>query len=248
MNILKCLLALTTWNAAFEASPAGTDGASLGDDKITELKGAVRERVAKEHVMDTSAGTLAADGWHKSGSARVYTGTTNPTTKPDGVTALDTNDTGRQFYNTTSHKLYTYVHGTGWVLTGLEEPPIGTVYIQFPGKTAPATLYGGTWSNISSSFAGSFFRSEGVYASAFGSGSQAGSIAYTYSGFSVGTIHIIPRDYFSVTANYDTTSSSLGNIATVRFTNTGSYTEDMSYTAYLLRPVNLTIRLWERTA
>lgn len=54
-------------------------------------------------------------------------------------------------------------------------PPVGFVYTQFPGETAPGTLFPGTtWSNISSNFAGKFFRAEGGAASAFGAGAQAG--------------------------------------------------------------------------
>lgn len=239
MNILKYLLSLTTWNAAFEATPAGTDDASQGDDRIVELKGATRERLTKEHVMDLSSGLVASDGWHRSGSARVYTGTTNPTTKPDGVTALDTNDTGRQFFNTSSSKLYTYIYGTGWVLTGIEELPIGTVYIQFPSQTIPATLYGGTWSNISSSYAGLFFRAEGGHAAAFEGGTQAGStVAKKYS-YGVAS----QSGLFDV-LNYDTYSNSTASLVPFLF---GSATS-CDYFYYTIRPVNQTIRIWKRTA
>lgn len=51
--------------------------------------------------------------------------------------------------------------------------PVGTVFVQFPGKSSPDTLFGGVWSNISASFAGAFFRAEGGNASAFGGGLQA---------------------------------------------------------------------------
>lgn len=46
--------------------------------------------------------------------------------------------------------------------------PIGEIYIQFPGKPDPQTLYGrGSWDNISNEFAGLFFRAEGGNASEF---------------------------------------------------------------------------------
>jgi hypothetical protein len=51
--------------------------------------------------------------------------------------------------------------------------PIGATYWQLPGKEDPSTLgYPGTWENISTEFAGDFFRVEGGDASSFGSGEQ----------------------------------------------------------------------------
>ena len=47
--------------------------------------------------------------------------------------------------------------------------PIGSIYIQLKGQSAPSDLFGGTWENISSSYAGRFFRAEGGNAAAFGS-------------------------------------------------------------------------------
>ena len=41
-------------------------------------------------------------------------------------------------------------------------PPVNTVYIQFKGESAPADIFGGTWTNISSQHAGQFFRAEGT--------------------------------------------------------------------------------------
>lgn len=54
----------TTWDSAFEASPANTANISEGDDRIRELKVSVRERMAKDHYMDT-AGTDADHGEHQ---------------------------------------------------------------------------------------------------------------------------------------------------------------------------------------
>src|SRR6056297_2754055 len=48
---------------------------------------------------------------------------------------------------------------------------IGFTYTQYPGMDDPAALgWYGTWSNVSSQFAGEFFRAEGGGAAAFGSG------------------------------------------------------------------------------
>jgi hypothetical protein len=51
--------------------------------------------------------------------------------------------------------------------------PIGFTYFQLPGKSLPSDLFLGTWTNISSTFSGAFFRAEGGNASAFAGGLQA---------------------------------------------------------------------------
>ncbi len=49
------------WNAAFEALPPDTESVSQGDDRIRDLKKAVRERLEVDHVLNGSAD----DGEHK---------------------------------------------------------------------------------------------------------------------------------------------------------------------------------------
>ena len=46
--------------------------------------------------------------------------------------------------------------------------PIGFIYVQYSGQSDPTSLFGGTWQNISSSYAGRFFRAEGGSAAATG--------------------------------------------------------------------------------
>ena len=46
-------------------------------------------------------------------------------------------------------------------------PAIGTIYTQYPGKPTPTDIYGGTWTDISTNFAGAFFRANGGNADAF---------------------------------------------------------------------------------
>jgi hypothetical protein len=105
---------MSVWNSAFEASPAGGDSPASGDDKIRELKGAVRERLAKEHKMDLSSGAASADGWHIQGSAISFYSASSPTVRTDGATALDASDYGRLWYNTSTGALSVYT-ATGWV-------------------------------------------------------------------------------------------------------------------------------------
>lgn len=108
-----------TWNGTAEASPADTDLVSAGAGKIRETRTGARERLAKEHVMYTSgsAGAAADDGWHLSGSAKAYFGGSEPTDRPDGATALDTNDAGRVWFDTSTNPPTAYVfNGSGMEL------------------------------------------------------------------------------------------------------------------------------------
>jgi len=104
---------MAIWNSAFEATPAGSDSPSQGDDRIRELKQAVRERLIKEHEMDLSSGAAAADGWHAAGSAKVYVGSTAPTTRPDGATTLTADDDGRLWLSSSDFQLRAYRHAAG---------------------------------------------------------------------------------------------------------------------------------------
>lgn len=111
------------WNAAYEASPSGTDLISNGDDRIRALKSDIRERHEREHVRNASDKTL--DGLHREGSARAYYVGTEPTNRPDG-TSLDSNDDGRLWYDSTNDILYVYT-GSAWevVPTSVVSSPIG---------------------------------------------------------------------------------------------------------------------------
>ena len=61
-------MATTTWNSSFEATPAGTDAVSGGDDRIRELKTAIRQNIHEGKL-------LYVDG---AGSANAYTATLAP--------------------------------------------------------------------------------------------------------------------------------------------------------------------------
>lgn len=103
---------MSTHDAAYEASPAGSDNPSQGDERIREVKVDYRIRLGKEHKMYTtgSDGTEAADGWHKAGSAMIYVAASAPTTRPDGSTALSSADDGRLWYDTANAILKYYAH------------------------------------------------------------------------------------------------------------------------------------------
>jgi hypothetical protein len=100
------------------------DGQVHGNDYVEhrETKLAVSLRLAKEHV---AFGVDSAGCEHKEGSANIYCGDYSsaaagdalPTTKPDGATALDTNDKGRLAYDTDDvyGGLFYKWSGTAWV-------------------------------------------------------------------------------------------------------------------------------------
>lgn len=127
--------------------------------------------------------------------------------------------------------------------------PVGTVYTQLPGKDDPTTLgYPGTWTNISSSFAGEFFRAEGGSASTFESGEQLDAFQ--------GHRHTLRRPPW-ITAERNSSTAVWGPTGGpyTYGTYSGSVRDPESddsngtpRTASETRPVNVTIRLWERTA
>jgi hypothetical protein len=72
----------------------------------------------KEHVA-AAAGSLG--GEHKAGSAVLYIGPNEPTTKPDGTTYLDGNDLGRVWVDTTNRLVKILTNDTGPTWTPISE-------------------------------------------------------------------------------------------------------------------------------
>jgi len=106
-----------TWDSGFEASPADSDNIADGDDSIRQLKRAISERGRREHYWTPGADNTL-HGKHLLGSARIFYGTTEPTTAPDGD-ALGTNDMGRMWYNSSNAILYGY-GGSSWGILAKE--------------------------------------------------------------------------------------------------------------------------------
>ena len=234
------------WNTAFSLSPAGSDAPSTLDNRIRELKEAIYERVAKEHVMSLASGLAGEDGYHKAGSANAFYAGTAPTTLPDG-TVLGAAHAGRLWYDTAKGVLRVW-SGTAWIAIA---PPIGAIYMQFPGKSDPGTLWpNSTWSNISSEtlLKGRVPRIEGAAthgsAAAFGSSqddcgqghwhdpvSSNSALKWSLSA-NVGTSRLVP-----ITGGSDVVGSptSDGTNGTPRI---GTET----------RAASVTVRVWQRTA
>jgi len=123
--------------------------------------------------------------------------------------------------------------------------PIGYIYTQYPNKDSPSTLgLVGTRTNISSTFAGNFFRTEGGNASAFESGTQADALeehdhvtdaVEGYYGTSSGGNGLAGSNGTGTPFN-PTASVDIGAIKNAK--------AHISET----RAINETIRIWERTA
>jgi len=144
-------------------------------------------------------------------------------------------------------------------LTGTELP-IGFTYTQYPNKKSPKELgFVGTWDNISSEFAGDFFRAEGGNASAFESGQQTSKVrnhvhdtvigSHGHDGSNIpgggapGAIEVL--DSALITGNL-----AGGKDIGIRQTSLGTKTSG-NPTANANddnRPENRTVIIWERTA
>jgi hypothetical protein len=135
--------------------------------------------------------------------------------------------------------------------------PIGKRVIQLPGESSPAVLYTSqTWSNISSSFAGDFFRVEGGVANTYDSGEQLDQFQGHWHNLAKNTGSTSDEDFGSdnylgyragstvkialATTNQDNTVSIQGAIA-----DGTNGTPRVGSSTY---PINHTIRIWERTA
>lgn len=125
-------------------------------------------------------------------------------------------------------------------------PPIGTVYVQFPGKSAPADLYSGEWTNISSQFAGMFFRAEGGNAAAFGESQNDGAPNITGQ-FMIGKVNQTPTLEGAFYQTAYGSSAGDGSQSSGRTYGFSAYNSNNKYALSEVRPYNSTIRIWEKT-
>ena len=132
-------------------------------------------------------------------------------------------------------------------------PPVGFVYVQFSGQSAPNALWGGTWQNVSNLYAGLFFRAEGGAAATFGSKQSEGlpGISGTLTNMitidAPGTASASGCFSFSNTIYYEGLDS--GEPIRGRNVNMNANKNSAIYGASShVTPVNSTIRVWKRTA
>ena len=129
--------------------------------------------------------------------------------------------------------------------------PVGSVYVQFSGQSAPADLFGGTWSNVSYSYAGLFFRAEGGSAAVFGSTQSDGSpeIYGRTTGFDYQGTGETSWNYGAFRTDTRFVGSSYGKDQAVAGVSFSASRSSNKYGASSeVRPINSTIRIWKRTA
>ena len=106
-------MAVQQWTTnPFEMSPQDSDSPAEGAQRIRELKETAGSLLDKEHKA-RDAGSVAAQGWHRSGSAITYYTASEPTTRPDETTALDASDAGRLWVDSGTGLLQAF-DGSAW--------------------------------------------------------------------------------------------------------------------------------------
>lgn len=131
--------------------------------------------------------------------------------------------------------------------------PIGEVYVQFPNESEPATLYGrGTWTEITSSYAGLFFRAAGGNAAAFGTNQaeelpnikgNSGTLPVSGTSGTSGSGAVRQKTGSSKCGSPSGSSNSWGNWDFDASRYDSIYKDDGHVT-----PVNTAIKIWKRTA
>ena len=143
-------------------------------------------------------------------------------------------------------------------VSGKGSLPIGATYLQLPSQSAPDDIFTGTWSNISSSYAGDFFRAEGGRAASFGS--SQGDAMQRISG----NVQIAAREGSSTGRSFQDTNGVFSNGVSQTWlrANADNYWSssprldfdsiDSTWPSsaktdnYETRPANRTIRVWKR--
>ncbi len=115
--------------------------------------------------------------------------------------------------------------------------PIGFIYTQFPNQPTPQQLWGNTmtWQNISSDYAGCFFRAEGTNANPFEGGKQLDAVRDHRHDTDV-------TEYWRSGSWIAKASSGWGERQTTTYGISNSRDR-----ANENRPINYTVRIWKRT-
>lgn len=142
------------------------------------------------------------------------------------------------------------------ILTSIQAPPIGFMYVQFPGQNSAEELWPlCTWKVIPPErYNGCFFRAEGGEADDFNNGVQdyamvelKGNFPGGCGGFTDGVFRSQPQH--NPVWNIGNASVGAGMINAAEQKNFDiSNTLGSHHIASEIRPVNQTIRIWERLA
>lgn len=130
----------TGWN---ETQPSDSDNISLGAQELRDLRKGVRIRLEKEH---TDVDVSSAGGEHLEGSAKIYRQDAAPTNRPDGLTALDSDDDGRMWLESDQNATTGVVdqlnvfNGSSFDPIHTPDPPVGSVVAWLKSFTGTPSL------------------------------------------------------------------------------------------------------------
>lgn len=139
--------------------------------------------------------------------------------------------------------------------------PVNSIYIQYPSQSAPSDLFGlTTWTDISSTYAGAFFRATGGNAAAFGTKQNEGLPNITGSmeirlGASSGYIRslAVSEGNGALSSDYTGTVPNMPANSEVANKPTGikldaSKSSNIYGSSSHVTPENYAIKIWKRTA
>lgn len=144
-------------------------------------------------------------------------------------------------------------------------PPVGAVYVQYPNKKSPEEIwFTATWQNISSDYAGAFFRAAGGKAQAFSNqtSAQADMIKTHTTGTESADHYHNPAGsgyFLCFQGSYGETTQGLeqggmwaglgkGQGLTGGRSNSHTHTYGNATNNPETRPINFTVQIWERIA
>lgn len=119
------------------------------------------------NLSDIGSKSIARDNLDVYDKGYVNTFTLNPLNNLSDVDNVSAARNNLGVYSTTE--------ADNTFLKKSEQIPVGMTYMQFPGRTSPGNLFGGTWSAIFDN-EGVFFRTPGSGATFFGGGIQGDAI------------------------------------------------------------------------
>ena len=126
--------------------------------------------------------------------------------------------------------------------------PVGAIYVQFAGQSDPTTLFGGTWDNISDTYAGLFFRAEGGDAATFGETQTGGAPNIQGTFGNASTFQTVTGAFLSSSSGNGTVGGYSYAQGTIVVGFSAANANATYGAADEIRPANSTIRIWKRTA
>ena len=166
---------------------------------------------------------------------------------PIGATVRKASGSGRWRNTVAGNMNNPDTGGEGWVPDDAPTMPVGSVYVQFSGQTDPTTLFGGTWDNVSSTYAGLFFRAEGGNAAIFGK-TQDGGAPDIWGQFSTSKPGSGAAGAFTSSGQGAVSGAADGAQKSGVLWTFNASNGNSLYAANEIRPANSTIRIWKRTA